>query len=104
MANNTNTPSEPRAKPSYVGLCPKCRQAVYAAENHFYCRGRLDKSCDWSLPRTFKGTPLDNEDVAKMLTGNHTKWLRFKWKNRTFGYARLSLKDGRIQWEFQNND
>lgn len=89
----------PRTK---IGSCPVCKKPVFASQNNFYCSGKKDKSCDWSMARSIKGRTLTDDDIVALLSFKKTKMLTFIWANGQKGQAQLYLdqRSGKLLWDF----
>ncbi len=102
-AQNDEIPETPQGEP--IGKCPKCSANIYENSTAYYCEKSVgaEKSCDFKINKTILSQPISREQIAKMLeTGKTDIFEKFVSKKRRRNFkARLVLKNGRIEFEFE---
>lgn len=88
-----------------IGKCPKCSANVYENSTAYYCEKSVgkEKSCDFKINKTILSQPISREQMAKLLESGKTDIFdKFVSKKRRRNFkARLVLKNGRVEFEFE---
>lgn len=83
-----------------VGKCPKCGGAVSERKDFYLCEN-YKKTCDFVIGKTTHGASVSKTEVQKILSGQETKILTFKFeKSESKGklYYDTELKKVRIKF------
>jgi DNA topoisomerase-3 len=83
-----------------VGKCPKCSSEVVEGSDFYICKD-YPKKCDFSMKKKIKESPITNEDMKAILSGEKTSIHKFKWKNNKWGEAKLYYENGKLKFEFK---
>lgn len=88
-----------------LGKCPKCGANVFENSKSFYCEKNADKTCDFKTSKIILQQPISREQMIKLLeTGKTDYFEKFISKKRRKKFkARLVLKNGSVEFEFEEN-
>lgn len=88
-----------------IGKCPKCGRDVIESHKYYLCSS-YKEDCDFIIGKTFFGAKITNKDAEKILKGEHTRKMNFKFKNGKNGSGKLTYnaKEGRVNIIFENEE
>lgn len=90
---------ENKSKMRKLGKCPKCGSQVLSATDFFVCTG-YPMECSFTIKKVIKDARITDEDIEKMLKGEHSDVHTFTWKNGKKGNATIYIDDGMIKFDF----
>ncbi|MCX7872301.1 MAG: DNA topoisomerase III [Verrucomicrobiae bacterium] len=99
----TTAPEQPVGEP--LGKCPKCGAKVFENSKSYYCEKINEKNCDFKTSKIILQQPISREQMVKLLeTGKTDYFEKFISKKRRRKFkARLILKKGNVEFEFEEN-
>lgn len=88
-----------------LGKCPKCGGNVFENSRSYYCEKVNEKTCDFKTSKIILQQPISREQMVKLLeTGKTDYFEKFISKKRRRKFkARLVLKNGNVEFEFEEN-
>ena len=84
--------------------CPLCGESIRKGKFGWYCSGKKENKCSFSIPTTLASKVITEKNVQDLLEKGITREISgFKSKaGKTFS-AKLKLKDGKIEFVFNEN-
>jgi len=88
-----------------LGKCPKCGKDVIKGKNYYLCSG-YKETCDFIVGRTYCGVNLKDTDIEKILNGEETRKMNFKFKSGKKGTGRLKYDkdENRVNIVFEKRE
>lgn len=88
-----------------LGKCPKCGKDVIKGKNYYLCSG-YKETCDFIVGKTYCGVNLRDTDIEKILNGEETRKMNFKFKSGKKGTGRLKYDkdENRVNIVFEKRE
>jgi len=81
--------------------CPICHKQLMKGKYGWYCSGKKDSSCTFTISEEIASKKITNANVKELLTKGITKEISgFKSKTGKTFSARLKLKEDKIEFQF----
>jgi DNA topoisomerase-3 len=82
------------------GKCPLCGKPVFEGKKNYYCEG-YKEGCKFVIWKEICTAPVGEADVKLLLAGKQTKAKKCKSKAGKEFQAAFYLKDGRVEFKFE---
>lgn len=97
--NSKQTVNGPLGKNKPLGKCPLCGADVVESGRCYVCIER-STGCQFVVSKVILGADITPSDMTTLLSGKKTSSKTFQWKNGKSGPARLSLRGGKVEFDF----
>ena len=78
--------------------CPNCGGSIYRGKSYYLCSSKNSDDCGFLTPVSLFGYNLTDNDVKEVcLNGQTSQAKKFIWKSGKSGFAKLGMKDKKIQ-------
>ncbi|MCA9766968.1 MAG: topoisomerase C-terminal repeat-containing protein, partial [Carnobacterium sp.] len=85
-----------------IGICPNCQKDIVDKGKFYGCTG-YKEGCKFSLPKQWSSKTLTKKNISDLLTKKETTTIKgFKSKKGTPFNAKLKLKEGKLEFFFEN--
>ncbi len=83
----------------FLGLCPVCGGKVYSGKKSYFCENLPKEKCRFSLSKIICAASISEQDASSLLSGKETRAKKMKSKTGEEFSARLSLKNGKLDFK-----
>ena len=83
----------------FLGLCPVCCGKVYSGKKSYFCENLPKEKCRFSLSKIICAASISEQDASSLLSGKETRAKKMKSKAGEEFSARLSLKNGKLDFK-----
>lgn len=88
-------------KAQFIGVCPVCKKGKMADRKTFFGCSEYKSGCSFSISKSISGKKLTEKNVKDLLEKGETVKLKgFKSKGGKSFESKLSVKDGKVQFQF----
>ncbi len=87
----------------FLGRCPICNGKVYSGKNSYFCENKPEGKCNFSISKTICSAAISEQDISTILFGKETRTKKMKSKAGNEFSAKLSLKNGKLDFKMVRN-